>query len=98
MNTTRRQEAKNKNFGAYHRLIKDLVRLQDGAVYIDQQVACLFELRRFTEHQEVTLRILNGLACSWSNVQTPGATRLRIELELTKEYLEQQQKHARKKV
>jgi len=41
---THNNDAKNRQFKAYHRLIKELVKPEDGATYVDRQCAAIFEL------------------------------------------------------
>ncbi len=85
---TRVGDKQNRNFEAYHRLIKELVKPEDGATHIDRQIACPFELRRFTEYRGVSLRILHGLTSDWKHFSGKGADRLSREMELTKRHLE----------
>lgn len=83
---TRSSDAHNRQFEAYHRLIKELVQpAENGFTYIDRQCAALFELRRFKRYREVTLRILGGLQSEWANGSYQP--RLLRELELTIEFL-----------
>jgi hypothetical protein len=80
---TRSSDAKNRQFDAYHRLVKELVQpSEDGKTYVDRQCAAVFELRRFKDYQDVTFRILSGLRDDWrkEGVLHP---RLAKELELT---------------
>ena len=79
---TRSSDAKNRQFDAYHRLIKELVQPSEtGKTYVDRQCAAVFELRRFKDYEELTIRILTGLRDDWrtSNSVHP---RLAKELEL----------------
>jgi hypothetical protein len=63
---TRSSDARNREFEAYHRLIKELVQpSEDGNTYIARQCAALFELRRFRRYWEITARILNDVDQSW---------------------------------
>lgn len=79
----RSSDAKNRQFEAYHRLIKELVQpSENGKTYVDRQCAAVFELRRFKDYEDVTIRILTGLRVDW---QSPGPLhpRLAKELDLT---------------
>jgi len=80
---TRSSDAKNRQFDAYHRLVKELVQPSEtGKTYVDRQCAAVFELRRFKNYEELTVRILMGLRDDW---RTSGSfhPRLAKELELT---------------
>jgi hypothetical protein len=80
---TRSGDAKNRQFEAYHRLIKELVQpSEDGHTYLDRQCAAVFELRRFKDYKEVTIRILTGLRDQWQGDGTLPS-RLAKEIELT---------------
>lgn len=84
---SRSSDAKNRQFEAYHRLIRELVQPTDGpATMIDRQIAVVFELRRFKFYGEVTTRILTGLQNEWRD---KGKLDLRLdqELELTLNWL-----------
>jgi len=64
---SKRQELKEKRFEAYHRLIKQLVEgdAPDSGVFVDRQIAIIFELINFKEYYPVTQRILTGLRKTW---------------------------------
>jgi hypothetical protein len=83
----RRREQQAHEFEAFHRLIKELV--SPGAdtqfIWIDRQMAVLFELRHFPRYYPVTLRILNGLREKWSADPDFKWPRLIEELDLTVE-------------
>ena len=64
---THTNDAKNRQFKAYHRLIKELVKPENGATYVDRQCAVVFELVRFKSYRPVTIRILKGLQDDWKN-------------------------------
>jgi hypothetical protein len=80
---TRSSDAKNRQFEAYHRLVKELVQpSENGKTYVDRQCAALFELRRFKDYKDVTVRILVGLRDDWR--KDPNlTTRLAREIDLT---------------
>ena len=40
---THSNDARNRQFEAYHRLIKELVKPEDGKTYVDRQCAAMFE-------------------------------------------------------
>ena len=81
----RQRDEQHREFDIYHRLIKELVAPdpESKTVWIDRQIAILFELRRFKRYHEVTLRILNGLREKWSNDSEFTFPRLLEELDLT---------------
>jgi hypothetical protein len=75
-------DAKNRQFEAYHRLIKELVQpAEDGKTYVDRQCAAVFELVRFKQYRALTIRILSGLQADWKN-QNSLLPRLAKEFEL----------------
>jgi hypothetical protein len=79
----RSADARNREFEAYHRLIKEIVQpSEDGRTYIDRQCAAIFELRRFKRYRELTLRLLTGLREDWRKAAKLHP-RLEKELELT---------------
>ena len=61
------QELRSERFTVYHELIKQLVEQEekDRPKMLDRQLAVVFELRRFPEYYEPSLRILKGLRQSW---------------------------------
>lgn len=76
---THNNDAKNRQFEAYHRLIKELVKREDGATYVDRQCAAIFELVRFNQYRALTIRILSGLRDDWKDHLHP---RLAKELDI----------------
>ena len=79
---THNNDAKNRQFEAYHRLIKELVQpSEDGKTYVDRQCAAVFEVVRFKQYEPVTIRILTGLRDDWK-AQGVLHPRLARELEL----------------
>lgn len=77
---TRSSDAKNRRFDAYHRLIKEIVQpSENGHTYVDRQCAAVFELRRFKDYRDVTVRILSGLEDDW---RTGGVLHPRLAREL----------------
>jgi hypothetical protein len=85
----RRRESRNKDFKTYHRLIKELVEppAPGAALFLDRQIAVVFELRHFKRYREVSVRILKGLKKSWEP-NGPSADRLITEIDLTISHLE----------
>ena len=63
----KRQELREKRFETYHKLIKLLVEGEtpDSGLFIDRQIAIIFELINFKEYYPVTERILSGLRATW---------------------------------
>jgi hypothetical protein len=79
---THTNDAKNRQFEAYHRLIKELVQpSENGNTYVDRQCAAVFELVRFKQYRSVTVRILSGLRDEWK-IQGSLHPRLAKELDL----------------
>ena len=95
----RAQEAKNREFEVFHKLIKELVEppTPDGSLYVDRQCAILFELRFFLRYYPVTQRTLLGLKAKWSDLLTEGKyDRLLEEIELTLKYLQEHQSRGKR--
>ena len=86
----KRQELRSQRFEVYHKLLKELVVGDSAGTYLDRQIAIIFELRRFTEYHEVTLRILQGLRDTWG--ERPDAQnrlqRILEELDISINYIE----------
>jgi hypothetical protein len=85
----RRKEQQAHEFEAFHRLIKELVSPDPDtkSIWIDRQMAAIFELRHFPRYYEVTIRILNGLREKWSADPDFKWRRLIEEIDLTVEYI-----------
>lgn len=83
----KRQEQKNLQFMTYHKLIQELVEGEDPKcpMRLDRQLAVVFELRRFMEYYEPSLRILRGLRDSWSGT---NYERLIEEMDATIAWME----------
>ena len=80
----RRAEAREREFQAFHKLVKELVSPDsaDGMMRLDRQAAVVFELRHFPRYYEFTERMLLGLLQVWA--RDPNfQPRLRAEIELT---------------
>ena len=89
----KRREAKRVRFETYHSLIKQLVQPEEGQslMYLDRQVAVVYELRDFKHYYPVTLRILAGLKQSWSGSalnSNGGSQRLLKEIDLAFSYIQ----------
>jgi hypothetical protein len=79
---TQTNDAKNRQFEAYHRLIKELVQpAENGHTYVERQCAAVFELVRFKQYRPLTIRILSGLRDDWKN-DSKFHPRLARELDL----------------
>jgi hypothetical protein len=81
----KRREAIRIRFETYHSLIKQLVQ-PEGQMYLDRQVAAVYELKDYKHYYPVTVRILSGLKQSWSASPlnaNGGLQRLLNEIDLT---------------
>jgi hypothetical protein len=89
--SVRKRESKQKEFDQYHSLIEKLVAPSVGKtqVFLDQQIAVVFELRNFPRYFELTERILSGLRNTWLQQQGwANYDRLIQELGLTLRYIQ----------
>jgi len=78
----RRSEVIQKRFENYHQLIDWLVSGRIiGNIKLDNQMACVYELRNFKTYKNISIRILEGLKVNWS--QIPADPRLLNEIDLT---------------
>jgi hypothetical protein len=93
----RRKEQQAREFQAFHRLIKELVSPDDTNkfIWIDRQMAVVFELRHFNRYYDVTVRILSGLREKWSADPEFRWTRLTEEIDLTLEHIRKQKHEVR---
>lgn len=84
-----KQEQQAKEFDNYHRLIKELVQPAnpDELMYLDRQMAIVYELRNFKRYYPVTYRILKGLKKQWEE-KDAKYQRLLNEISLTIAFLE----------
>lgn len=79
----RQRDSQNREFEVYHRLVKELVQPdKDVGIFLDRQVAIVFELKHFKRHREVTVRILQGLKELWGSEPAKNK-RLLTEIDLT---------------
>ena len=69
----RKAEANERQFQAFHNLIKGLVAPEqnEGVYYIDRQAAVIFELRHFPRYFEFTERLLVRLRKKWTTEPPP---------------------------
>jgi len=88
----KRQELRAERFKTYHDLIKQLVEREeaDKPKMLDRQLAVVFELRRFPEYFEPSLRIIKGLREGWSKDYGPVEKRSRLmeEMDATIKHIE----------
>ncbi len=84
---THTNDAKNRQFEAYHRLIKELVKPEDGQTHVDRQCAVVFELVRFKRYRPLSARILRGLQEDWKT-DPNFRRRLAREIELALQQME----------
>lgn len=80
----RRAEAREREFQAFHRLVKELVSPESpqGMMWIDRQAATIFELRHFPRYYEFTERMLESLKREWGS-DPARWPRLIKEIDLT---------------
>ena len=78
----RSAELRQKRFENYHKLIHELVEgCQGKKPRLDSQIAIIYELRKYREYREVSIRILEGLKQSWKNSQ--GVERILKEISIS---------------
>lgn len=88
-----------QEFANYHEVISWLILGRTKNIpMIDEQVACIYELRHFITYKEVTERILKGLKTHWSSLpisslSTINKKRLFAEIKLTLKALEEKDSH-----
>jgi len=85
---TKKKDQKNRDFEAYHKLIKELVQPDNNNLYIDRQTSILFELRHFKRYYPISYRTVLGLKEKWEKVPNQFP-RLLEETNLTLEFLKQ---------
>ena len=85
--TQRKAEARERDFQAFHKLIKELVAPdpESKVSWLDRQAAVVFELRHFPRYYEFTERTLKGLKEKWTSDPDFHWTRLIEEINLTLE-------------
>ncbi len=86
----RRSENLQREFNEYHQLIRDLVQAGPGGeIYLDRQIAVLFELQRFKRYRGPTKLILDGLRDHWLKKNDGGdLSNLIQQLDETRRILE----------
>ena len=84
----RQRDFKNREFETYHRLIKELVQPdKDVGIFLERQIAIVFELRHFERYSEVSVRLLKGLKELWG-ADVAKHKRVLEEIDLTLNHLE----------
>lgn len=88
--TQRKSESRERDFQAFHRLVKDLVSPEatGGVMHLDRQAAVVFELRHFPRYYDFTKRMLIGLKKAWTADSKTQWPRLIEEIDLTLEYIQ----------
>jgi hypothetical protein len=65
--SVRKRESHEREFDKYHLLIEHLVSPDEkGNLFLERQIATVFELRHFPRYYECTAKILSGLRDSWA--------------------------------
>jgi hypothetical protein len=87
----RKHEADEREFQAFHKLVKELVspESESGVMWIDRQAVVPFELRHFPRYYEFTERMLTGLRRKWTEDQEFRWPRLIEEIDLTLKHIRQ---------
>jgi hypothetical protein len=85
----RRVEAEERQFQAYHEIVKKAVSPEptDGLFYVDRQAAVLFELRPFPRYYDFTERLLGRLRKKWQADPAPHSEVLIEEIDLTLQHI-----------
>lgn len=83
--TIRRDELKDKRYGKYHQLIRDISTGSDGAgqLKLVSQRAYIYELRHFPEYRALTRRVLASLIEEWGGENEGKNATLRYEVQET---------------
>ena len=89
--TQRKAEAGERQFQAFHKLVKELVSPDSAgeAMWLDRQAAVAFELRHFPRYYEFTERMLVGLKKTWTAEPNVQWGRLIEEIDLTLKHIQQ---------
>jgi len=61
----RKNELRQQEFENFHNLINWLVNGRDGKAFVDNQIACVYEITKYKKYKTVSKRILIGLKQSW---------------------------------
>ena len=84
--SVRKRESRERGFDRYHLLVERLVSPgEKGGMFLDRQIAVVFELRHFPRYYECTERILSGLQQAW--IHEKDTARLIQEIRLTLTYI-----------
>ena len=85
----RRSENRSREFDAYHRLIRELVAPDPGTetIWVQRQIAVIFELRHFPRYYDVTTRILDQLRQKWFSDPDHKWPYVLEEIDLTLAYI-----------
>jgi hypothetical protein len=92
----KKREAEQRQFDAFHRLVKELVEPPEGKVlFIDRQAAIVFELRFFPRYGEFTVRMLSAFKIKLNGglKEEPFLSRLIHEIDLTIHQIHYQRKN-----
>jgi len=83
-----------QEFTNYHEVISWLILGRKGnPPMLDEQIACIYELRHFITYKEVTARILRGLKINWAYLPDDKKTQLFSEIDLTLNALGEKNPH-----
>lgn len=90
---TRKREQDLKEFENYHKLIKELVEPNEkGTIFLDRQIAIVYELRNFPRYYALSKRIIEWLKEFWGKEKSDKNKRILHEMDLTIKFLNQKQK------
>lgn len=81
----KRAEERARQFAIYHGVIQSLV---ETGIFIDRQIASVYELRRYPSYYPVTYRILKRLRVNWGAPGVNVFTDLVEEMRLTMDFIE----------
>jgi hypothetical protein len=87
----RKAEAREREFQAFHKLVKDLVSPDPvgGGLWLDRQAAAIFELRHFPRYFEFTERMLVRFKKKFATDSDPRAAELTEEIDLALKHIQQ---------
>ena len=88
--TQRKAEAREREFQAFHKLVKELVSpdSKNEVMWLDRQAAVVFELRHFPHYYEFSERMLMGLKSNWGGDSDSKWPRLIEEINLTLDFIQ----------
>lgn len=89
--SVRNRDARNREFDTYHGLVRYLYAIPERRDYpvLDSQIAVVFEMPRFRDYHDLSLRILNALIAQ--NLNGAETSRLVDEAKLAVLSIQQQQ-------